>query len=178
VAEALDLFVRVLRAERYYEEAETPLREALDLRRQALGNEHSDVARTIVDLASLLDTLGNRTEAEALFREALAIWRKLPGDHSAQMVYCLRSFGRMLQLRGDRIGASDLLLEAWSIATNPGFTEPQRRTAIATSLASLFAEWTKTDPSKAAQAAVWKGRISELNEATKTSGPSPAEDVK
>ena len=41
-----------------------------------------EIATSLNDLASLLDSIGSREEAERLYREAIAIWQtKLPPEH-------------------------------------------------------------------------------------------------
>ena len=52
-------------------------REALAMRREMLGNEHVDTARSVYELADLLGRMGEFTAAEPLFREALALRKKL-----------------------------------------------------------------------------------------------------
>jgi eukaryotic-like serine/threonine-protein kinase len=57
-------------------------RQALDLRRAALGNRHTDVATSLDDLGGALFSLDRLKEAEPYFREALTIRRELlPADH-------------------------------------------------------------------------------------------------
>ncbi|MBT4611196.1 MAG: tetratricopeptide repeat protein [Gemmatimonadetes bacterium] len=49
-----------------YSEAETQFRSVLDYQRQLQGPDHPDVARTVNDLAHVLDLLGRSEEASAL----------------------------------------------------------------------------------------------------------------
>jgi tetratricopeptide (TPR) repeat protein len=65
-----------------YPEAIAAGERALDLRRQALGPEHKDVATSLDDLGAVLTASGDMARAEPLMRESLAMRRRLlpPGD--------------------------------------------------------------------------------------------------
>lgn len=54
---------------------------ALDLRHQALGNEHHDVAASLENLANLYDTRNNYAEAEHYYFWSLKIREKLSGPN-------------------------------------------------------------------------------------------------
>lgn len=59
-----------------YDDAEPLLRSALAVRRQLLGNEHLDVARSLASLASFLRDRSDYDEAIAAYEESIAIMRK------------------------------------------------------------------------------------------------------
>jgi tetratricopeptide (TPR) repeat protein len=63
-----------------FEAAEPLLREALELRRTLLGNEHADVASTMTLLADLLIDTGRFDEALPLAMDAKAICAKAFGN--------------------------------------------------------------------------------------------------
>jgi tetratricopeptide (TPR) repeat protein len=71
-------------------------REALDIRRRILGNEHPDVAASLSNLAEAYTQQGRIAEAEALVREALAIRQKRFGDESLAAANSLRSLSILL----------------------------------------------------------------------------------
>ena len=60
-------------------ESERLHREALAIRRQLLGNEHTNVLESLNDLALVLSNQGKLQEAEAMHRETLALRKKLNG---------------------------------------------------------------------------------------------------
>ena len=62
-----------------YDRAQPLLEEALKMRRQTLGSEHIDVAKSLHHLGVLAYEKGDHTRSEALFREALQLRRKLLG---------------------------------------------------------------------------------------------------
>ena len=94
----------------------TPLlEEALRIRRQILGREHAEVARSMSDLAGLLRRKGEHDRAESLSREALAIQRKLLGDEHLDVANSLGRLGAIRLSRGDYAGADPLLREALAI---------------------------------------------------------------
>ncbi|MDZ7720222.1 MAG: tetratricopeptide repeat protein [Balneolaceae bacterium] len=59
-----------------YDEAEKYYREALDIRLQLVGEEHPDVAYSLVHLGNLLRAKGEYEEAEKLLLEALEMRKK------------------------------------------------------------------------------------------------------
>ena len=81
-------------------EAENLHREALGIRRQLLGSDHSDVAQSLNNLAAALQNAGRLDDAEPLYDELLALHRRLdPPDSAAfadvlntRMVLAYRKF--------------------------------------------------------------------------------------
>lgn len=64
-----------------YVEAEPLFIEALAMRKQLFGREHSDVAASLNHLAGLYHSKGQYSEAEPLYREALEIGERLLGEN-------------------------------------------------------------------------------------------------
>jgi tetratricopeptide (TPR) repeat protein len=69
-------------------------------RRRLLGDEQTDVAASLVSLASVLHKLGDFAEGEARAREALAIYRKIVGEFHPDVASCLNILGLNLMLQG------------------------------------------------------------------------------
>ena len=69
-----------IQAAGYYSVPEPLFRQALEIRKKALGDEHPGTATSLNDLASLLHDQGKLTEAEPLYRQALEIRKKALGD--------------------------------------------------------------------------------------------------
>ena len=70
----------VLYRQKKFDEAEPFYREALEARRQVLGDTHLKTLETIHNLASLLKFQSKLAEAESLYREALEGYRNALGD--------------------------------------------------------------------------------------------------
>ena len=70
----------LLKTQGQYEEAEPLLREALEVRRRTLGDEHPGTLISINNLGLLLQDQGKYDDAEPLLREALEVKRRTPGD--------------------------------------------------------------------------------------------------
>lgn len=68
-----------------YRQAEARLRQALDLREQLLGPEHSAVAESLWPLASLFWRLGRYPQAESLAQRAFAILEPVLGSDHPQV---------------------------------------------------------------------------------------------
>jgi TolB protein len=80
LASALAALGALLTEERELTGAEQAYRESLELRQNAFGQRHSEVARTLNGLAGLRMTQGRFAAAESLSRAALAMDRAQPTD--------------------------------------------------------------------------------------------------
>jgi tetratricopeptide (TPR) repeat protein len=70
--------------------AETHYREALDIKREELGDDHEGVAITLYHLAVLLNRTGRYADAEPLCREALEIRQRRFEPTHAKVVNAAR----------------------------------------------------------------------------------------
>jgi Tfp pilus assembly protein PilF len=61
-------------------EALVPARQALEIRRQVLGDKHPEYATSLHNLASLYQAQGKYAKADPLYRQALEIRRQVLGD--------------------------------------------------------------------------------------------------
>jgi hypothetical protein len=82
--------------------------------------------------------------------------------------------------RANYVDAEALLLDAERVVRAAPFIPPDLRHDTVESLASLYATWAKTDPSKAVLAAEWKEKLEALNRAEpgKKTAPVSAEGAK
>src|SRR5690606_24591605 len=87
-------------------------RDALALRREMLGNEHVDTARSMYGLADLLGRMGEFSAAEPLFREALVLQRRLIGERSKETAQSLEGLALNLYDQGKYGDAVPLLRDA------------------------------------------------------------------
>src|SRR5213078_1873533 len=95
--------------------AEAMFRETLAMRRKLLGNEHHEVADTLIVFGELLRRQHNYPEAELLIREALAIRRKLFGTNAANTSSPLYCLGQLRQAQGELEEAETLYREALAV---------------------------------------------------------------
>ena len=98
-----------------YEAAEPLLRDALDVRRNNLGEKHRDTAASMHHLALLLSRTGDYDEAEKLFSEALAVRRRVFGDEDAAVAATMDGLGELSRIRGDLKRSEELLEGALAI---------------------------------------------------------------
>ena len=61
-------------------EAEPLYKQAMEIRRTALGERHPDYATSLNNLAGLYDAMGRQAEAEELRKKAMAIHRRPEGN--------------------------------------------------------------------------------------------------
>jgi serine/threonine-protein kinase len=98
-----------------YREALPLAEEALALRRRLLGEEHTDVASTLMALASILQASGEYDRAEELNRQVLAMRRKLLGGQHPHVAIVLNNLGLLLQARGRLEEAEESLRDALAV---------------------------------------------------------------
>ncbi|HET8646411.1 MAG TPA: tetratricopeptide repeat protein, partial [Vicinamibacteria bacterium] len=96
---------------------ETYAREALDIRRQALGEEHRDTVSSLNDLGLyLLLNKGEVASAEPLLRQCLAINRKLLRPDHPDVGTAMGNLALALQAKGDFAQAESLARQGLSIS--------------------------------------------------------------
>lgn len=90
------------------EEIEPLWQGALALRRQALGNEHPEVAESLNNLAVLYDNTDRPEAAESLYREALDVQRKLLGPQHEEVTAIMTNLAILLDNAGAWAEAEEL----------------------------------------------------------------------
>ena len=115
LATALVNLAETLRPLGQLEESESLFREALSIRRAALGDDHPHVAATLTSLAAFLRDLGDYRAAEPLLREALATRRQVLGDEHPAVASTLTALAYVLHWQGDYSGAEPLYRQALAI---------------------------------------------------------------
>jgi eukaryotic-like serine/threonine-protein kinase len=84
-----------------FEDAESLLREALELRRSALGERDLETAASRQALGELLRIRGSFAESAALLERALEVRGELAGERSREVAETLRSLARLARDNGD-----------------------------------------------------------------------------
>ena len=79
--------------------AEPLLREALEARRETLGDRHPDTLISINSLGVLLKEKGELAAAEPLFREALVMRRKTLGKRHPDTLISASNLGLLLKAK-------------------------------------------------------------------------------
>ena len=108
-----------------FDQADAVLRLALDQRRRLLGNEHSDVARSIVDLGLLRMDQARLDEAEELVREGLENATRLSPRNEQLVADARLALGRVLDAKGAYEKAIPFLEEALKRAESQGQETPE-----------------------------------------------------
>ncbi|MBM0104508.1 serine/threonine protein kinase [Steroidobacter sp. S1-65] len=93
-----------------YERAATLYRAALDIDRQALGNDHPQVGMHVQNLGFVLQSQGKLSEAAPLFTESLQILSKVLGETHPMTLDATANYGRFLHRRGDLQQAEQVLV--------------------------------------------------------------------
>jgi serine/threonine-protein kinase len=116
--DVLDALGVVYRSLGNFEKAGPLLREALALRRRALGDEHVQVAESLHNLANLERELHHTAEAERLMRQALAIQRRAFPQGHRDLARGLNNFASLLRDKADAAGKAGkpFLVEAETLA--------------------------------------------------------------
>lgn len=102
----LELATLLLKAGAYlterarYQEAGPVLQRAFQIREQALGADHADVAEVLRAQAFLHDEQGQYRQAEPLYQRALEIWEHLLGKDHPTVVRTLNALGVIYRAQG------------------------------------------------------------------------------
>jgi serine/threonine-protein kinase len=96
----LDTIGRLYQNIGLYDRQQPLLEEALRLRRQALGNEHPDVATSLDHLGTAARLKNDYARSESLNREALLMRRKLLGAGNMEVAVSLNNLALVLHERG------------------------------------------------------------------------------
>jgi tetratricopeptide (TPR) repeat protein len=86
----------VLTRQREFAAAEPYLREALEIKRRTLGEDHPLTVSDVANLAALIMDMDKLAEAEPLAREALAKSRLIFGDEHASTLKAMNTLGQVL----------------------------------------------------------------------------------
>jgi tetratricopeptide (TPR) repeat protein len=108
LAEINQWLAHVLNDTRRCEEAEKLVNEALAIKRDALGDDHLDVAGLLCTLASIRERKGDRSSAEQLVWQAVDMGRRLD-DVGMQTGAHLHQLGALLY-RQDKLAEADVVL--------------------------------------------------------------------
>ncbi|MFL6290823.1 MAG: tetratricopeptide repeat protein [Thermoanaerobaculia bacterium] len=121
-----------------YEPATRLRREALALRRQALGGDHPDLATSLVELGNSLATQGRFGEAEGLIRQALDMRLRLFEEGHPAVVDATARLADLKLQSGQYAEAGSLYRDALARQAASGSFPPQDRGQILVSLAMLY----------------------------------------
>ena len=138
-AQMLDLIGRIRMQMGDYAGARPVLQEALDIRRRALGEDHSDVAASLMHIAALISaTDQSDTSALPLLRRALEIRRHRFGDADPLTTDALYQLGSEVHMAG-RYAAARPLFEDWLrlVRQQPPQLTPERAEQLGT-MASIM----------------------------------------
>ena len=113
-AQMLDLIGRIRTELGDYDQARPALAEALAIRRRELGNDHPDVATSLMNTADLLDRAGTQAAAVPLLREALRLRRRQFGGDDPRTTDALYALASDLHMTGD-YGAARPMFEEWMV---------------------------------------------------------------
>jgi tetratricopeptide (TPR) repeat protein len=104
-----------LMARGQYTAAEAPLREAIQIRKSLLGEDHPDFVTSLNNLGMLHRAMGDYARAEPTLCQALEIWRKAVGDGHPHYALGLNNLGLLYQDMGGYVRAEPLLHQALEI---------------------------------------------------------------
>jgi eukaryotic-like serine/threonine-protein kinase len=107
----------VLQARGDLDGAEEFYRQGLEVRRAVFGEDHSQVAASLLNLAAVGKDRGDLAGAEARYREVLALHRRLLGDTHVVLAVDLNNLGIVLIALGRFPEAEAMLRESLAIRT-------------------------------------------------------------
>ncbi|MDX1523886.1 MAG: tetratricopeptide repeat protein, partial [Anaerolineae bacterium] len=98
-----------------YAQAEPLYRQALEIRRAVLGEQHLDFTETLHNLASLYDATGDYAQAERLYRQVIEIRRTISGEQHPGLAVSLNNLALLYKTRGDYAQAEPFYRQATEI---------------------------------------------------------------
>jgi len=105
--------------DKQFDQAERQMRGALDIRRERLGLNHPDVARSEVELADFYEARGQFSKAEDLLRDAVRIHKNTPGEDpiyvariNGDLAHVLAEEGKVPQARALFEESREVMIEA------------------------------------------------------------------
>jgi tetratricopeptide (TPR) repeat protein len=116
VADSLNRLGMLYYKQGRYRHAEPLLKQALGIREQQLGQDHSHTAVSLNNLAALYESVGRYVEAEPLYLEALAISKDQLGDRHASTMKILGNLAGLYHSMARYESAEPLYLEALEIS--------------------------------------------------------------
>ena len=135
------------------------LRQAIEIRKAALGEKHNDYAASLGNLAFLDQAMGDFAKAEPLFQEELRIVKETFGEQNPQYANCLNNLARLYYDMGEYAKAEPLYQQALQIHTHV-FGEKHRDCAPDLSnLAGLYSaegDYAKAEPLLRRAVAIYK----------------------
>jgi tetratricopeptide (TPR) repeat protein len=105
-----------------YPDAESLHRRALRILEQQLGPEHSDVARSLNNLARTCHDQGKYADAEPLYQRALRIWEQQLGPERSNAAHSLNNLANLYRAQGKYADAEPLYqraLRTWEQQLGP-----------------------------------------------------------
>jgi len=115
------------------EQSDALLSLALERRRAIFGQQHAEVAESLVALGQLRVDQARLADAESLVRDGLDMGRRTLPPHHPALARAQAALGRVLEHRGDYTQAAATLEEAVRIQSRPGGSAPD----LAASLSEL-----------------------------------------
>ena len=108
-----------LRDRAQYADAEPLYKQAMEIRRTALGERHPDYATSLNNLALLYDAMGRHTEAEPLYKQAMEIRRTALGERHPDYAASLNNLALLYYAMGCHAEAEPLYKQAMKIRARP-----------------------------------------------------------
>lgn len=124
-----------------YAQAEPLLREVLELRRGALGEESLEYALSLRSLASLYYVTGRYTDADVLYNRALAIHRRAHEENTPGFASSLSDLAALYEAMGDQTRAAEMADRALETTGRVfGRAHPTYANSLS-ALARIYLDW-------------------------------------
>ena len=147
-----------------YVAAQPLLSKSLEIRRRTLGNNHPDIARTLFNLAVLIEQIERWSEAEGYSREAESIWAALDYEDLYRQ-FNLNLLGGILTGQGRFAEAEPLLLQSYDSLQGVARLSPAQWSGIVARFVRLYEGWDLAEPGKGygEKAAELRAKLEQLN---------------
>jgi serine/threonine-protein kinase len=144
-AQMLDVIGRIYAQQGDRSTAQAIFTEALEIRSRALGDDHPEVATSLINIGNLISQVEPKQKAIPYLRRALEIRRRHFGDHDERTQDALYSLAGALHMSGDFAAARPLYAE-WIAGALEGHAGPSvERADRLAAMASIAAFSGQTD---------------------------------
>ena len=121
-----------------YAEAEPLYKQAMEIDRTALGEQHPDYATSLNNLAGLYRAMGRHTEAEPLYKQAMEIKRTALGEQHPGFAVSLNNLALLYNDMGRHTDAEPLYKQAMAICRTALGEQHPHYAVVLRGLAGLY----------------------------------------
>ncbi len=163
-ANALNRLVGRLFSQGKYAEGIDPCRNAMEIRKRVLSENHPDYAESLSNLAVLYQAMGDHAKAEPLCHQALEITKRALGENHPDYAQSLNNLASLYWALGDYAKAEPLYrnaLEIWKLALGENHCDYAQSLNNLAMVYLAIGDYAKAEPLFRNALEIWKRTLGE-----------------